>query len=68
MKPYGLNRIEAGDLDVSGCINGGRATRFYSVTERAYKALRNGAKGMIRRIHKRRARAESKKLCSEIEE
>jgi hypothetical protein len=68
MKPYGLNRIEAGDLDVVGCINGGRATHFYSITARAFKALRNGAKDTIRRIHKRRARAQSKKLCSEIDE
>lgn len=67
MKPYGLNRIEAGDLDVAGCINGGRATRFYSVTARSLKALRNGAKNALRRIHKRRARAQDKKLCSEVD-
>lgn len=67
MKPYGLNRIEAGDLDVAGCINGGRATHLYSITQRAFRSLREGAKNFRRRIHKRRARAESKKLCSEIE-
>lgn len=68
MKPYGLNRIEAGDLDVAGCINGGRATHFYSITQRAFRSLREGAKNVRRRIHKRRARAESKKLCSEFDE
>ena len=67
MKAYGLNRIEAGDTDVAGCINGGRATRLGHLKEHTFRSLRGGCKSKHRRIHKRRARAESKELCSETE-
>lgn len=58
MKPYGMSKIHSGDCDVAGCIENGRATRVYSITGRAYKALRGGKKAHRRRQHKRAARIE----------
>jgi hypothetical protein len=65
MKPYGMNRIEAGDTDVVGCSSNGRSTRTYALGKRSYKSLRNGKKAAARRIHKRRARAEGRLAARE---
>lgn len=66
MKPYGLNRIETGDDDASGCSQHGRATGVYAVSgiggdKRAYKSLRGGRKAATRRTFKRRERANGKR-------
>ena len=60
MKAYGLNRVEADDLDACGCADNGRATALYNIKEHAYHSLRGGKKAAARRIHKRRARAEGR--------
>lgn len=63
MKPYGMTRQNAGDLDVVGCVSNGRATRCYNLKEHAYRSLRNGKKAKIRIHAKRAARLEGKKAC-----
>lgn len=60
MKPYGMNKQEAQDLDAAGCRENGRKTSAYSVTKRAYRSLRKGKKKKIRRRLKKRARKDNK--------
>jgi hypothetical protein len=61
MKPYGMNKLQADDLDVAGCRENGRATRAYSLNQHSYHSLRKGKKARIRRIIKRQARQEGKR-------
>lgn len=63
MKPYGINRYRAGDLDAAGCAGNGRATRVYNPNGRAYHSLRGGKKAATRRILKRFARLDGKLAC-----
>jgi hypothetical protein len=63
MKPYGINRYRAGDLDAAGCAGNGRATRVYNPNGRAYHSLRRGKKAATRRILKRFARLDGKLAC-----
>lgn len=56
MKAYGLNKIEADDLDCSGCSANGRSTRTHQIGEREYHSLRNGKRAKTRRYFKRRER------------
>jgi hypothetical protein len=62
MKPYGMDRLMAADVDVSGCAHGGRATRVYNKPH-AYHSLRKGKKAAIRRRVKRAARRKGKLAC-----
>ena len=63
MKAYGLTKMQVGDDDVGGCREIGRKTSIYSINGRAYRSLRGGKKAKIRRVIKRVARQEGKKLC-----
>jgi len=63
MKPYGMDRLQAGDTDARGCAEGGRATRIYNVKARAYRSLRGGKKATVRRRLKRAARHEGMLAC-----
>lgn len=64
MKPYGMDRLPAGDTDARGCANSGRATRVYNVGKgHAYRSLRGGKKATVRRRLKRAARREGKLAC-----
>lgn len=64
MKPYGMDRWQAGDTDAGGCAEGGRATCVYNVSKaRAYRSLRGGKKAAVRRRLKRAARREGKLAC-----
>lgn len=63
MKPYGMTRLDHGDLDAAGCAGNGRATLAYAVPgrggdARAYHSLRGGKKARVRRLAKRAARRE----------
>lgn len=63
MKPYGMTRLDHGDLDDAGCAGNGRATLAYAVPgrggdARAYRSLRGGKKARARRPAKRAARRE----------
>jgi len=60
MKPYGLKRIEAGDLDCGGCAANGRATKTHNTNDREYHSLRGGKRAKTRRYFKRRERAAAK--------
>jgi len=65
MKAYGMDRLQAGDIDARGCADNGRATRVYNVSKaRAYRSLRGGKKAAVRRYLKRAARREGKLACS----
>lgn len=68
MKPYGMDRLNYGDTDVSGCVENGRASATYNLAGksgdvRSYRSLRNGKKAAIRRRIKRIARRQNKVLC-----
>lgn len=65
MKPYGMSKQEADDLDATSCRANGRATHLYRGDGRAYRGLRGGKKAAARRIHKRRARAEGHAIIRE---
>lgn len=67
MKAYGMTRRDAGDTDVAGCIENGRATRIYNLKPHAYRSLRNGKKAAVRRHAKRVARSEGKQACQNEE-
>lgn len=64
MKPYGLSKIEAGDLDCGGCAAAGRATRTHNLKAREYHSLRNGKRAKTRRYFKRRERMNVKQGLS----
>lgn len=68
MKAYGMDRSEARDVDVAGCIENGRASRVghlpcHGGKAPTFRALREGKKAAARRPAKRRARAEGKAIC-----
>jgi hypothetical protein len=60
MLPYGLNRLEVGDVDCLGCSLHGRATHIYNIKKRAYHSLRNGKKAINRRRFKKRERTHAR--------
>lgn len=60
MRPYGINRYQAGDLDTAGCRDNGRNTRAYSNDGHSLRSLRNGKKAKARRLIKRQARNAAK--------
>ena len=64
VKPYGMTRLEASDVDCAGCAENGRATAIYNIKKRAYRSLRKGKKAAARRHAKRRARREGKAQCA----
>lgn len=64
MKPYGMTKLEASDVDCAGAAANGRATAIYNIKKRAYRSLRGGKKAAARREAKRRARRQGKAECS----
>lgn len=60
MKPYGLNKIEASDLDCGGCAAAGRATKTHNIKNREFHSLRKGKRAKTRRYFKRRERMNAK--------
>ena len=66
MRPYGLTRQKAGDLDVAGCCETGRKTQSHNIPGRGggdtreYRSLRKGKRYTRRRAAKRLARRQGR--------
>lgn len=72
MRPYGIQRRDHAEDDSRGAIDNGRATAVYAHAKHgsdahAHHALRGGKKSAKRRALKRRARAQSRAACCEVE-